>query len=171
MNMKPFAIIPLALLLAGCASDSKKIVDLNLKYVNAKNAPVNTIDKQAQAQLAQAATSVGDSLQQLSAIQVATHPTAKLGSPVNAHAVGLAQQASLNWTGPVKPLLKHIAKAGHYKLHVIGKTPSVPIVVAVDAKNQTLAQILRNVKYQVSNRATILLYPKAKIIELRYPSA
>ena len=171
MNIKILAIIPLALVLAGCASDSKKIVDLNLNYVKTSQAPTDTVDKQAQAQLAQAATSVGNSLSQLSAIAVATHPKVKLGSPVNARSVGLAQQASLNWTGPVKPLLKHLATTGHYKLRVIGKTPSVPVVVAIDAKNQTLAQILRNVKYQVSNRATILLYPKAKVIELRYPRA
>lgn len=170
MKTKYIAIIPLALLLAGCG-DSKKIVNLNLNYVNADATPANgTADIHAQAELAQAASSVNDSLEELSAIQVATHPEVHLGAPVNARALGLAQKASLNWTGPVKPLLKHLAKFGHYKLRVVGKTPAIPIIVAIDANNETLAQMLRDIKYQVSNRATVLLYPRARIIELRYRS-
>ncbi len=162
----PIVVITVAL--AGCASESAKRVNLNVKYLTSDSAPVKTGDTNAQAQIAEAATSVGHSLQRLSAIQVATHPHTKLGKPANAKAIGMAQQASLNWNGPVKPVVQKIANASHYRFRVLGKKPAIPVIVTVNAKNQTLAQILRNVTFQAEPAATIKVYPKTKIIELRY---
>ena len=171
MKINKLSLIPLILAtmtLAGCASDSKRVVDLNLKYITSSSAPVKTTNKHAQSQLAQATTSVSHSLQQLSAIEIATHPRAKLPHPKNAAAIGMAQQASLDWTGPVEPLLKRIAAATHYKLRVLGSKPAIPVVVSITARNKTLAEILRNATFQVERKAKIVVYSKKKVIELRY---
>ena len=168
MNKANLLIIPAVLLLAGCASDSKRVVDLNLHYITANSAPLNATDSNSQSQLAEASTSVSQSLQQLSEIDSAVHPNAKIGSPANPKAIGMAKTASINWNGPVEPIVKKIASASGYRVRVLGSTPAVPVMVSVDANNETLASILRNVKYQVVNQAAIVTYPSSRTIELRY---
>lgn len=162
-------LLPLACigLLASC-SDNKKIVDLNLKYVTAKTAPTETVDKDAQAQVAQAATAVGQSLQHLSAMQMANQPRSKMRKPLNAKFIGMGQLASVSWTGPAEPLLQKIAKATHYRLRVIGDKPAVPVLISINMQNQPVASILRNVIYQVVSKASVAVYPKSRTIELRY---
>lgn len=171
MKIKKLLFIPVILapmLLAGCASQSKRIVDLNLNYLNAKNAPVNTTDRNAQAQLANAATSVSHTSQQLSAVQMATHPGIKMPKPINPGATGMTKIASLNWTGPAKPVVSRIANISHYRLHVLGSRPATPIIVNINAKNKPIAEILRNIKYQIAGKAVIKVFPRQRIIELRY---
>jgi defect-in-organelle-trafficking protein DotD len=90
--------------------------------------------------------------------------------PVNAAQVGMAQIVSVSWNGPAAALLKQIAEGSHYKLQILGTAPSIPLVVNVNADNQPLADILRDVTYQVAKEASVKLYPKQRIIELRYHS-
>lgn len=160
-------VISTAMFLSGCASDSKQFVDLNLRYVPTSSVPA-TSDPNAQAQIADTATSVNQSLQQLSAIQQATNPGVRMGHPMDPHSIGMAQQVSLNWTGPIEPVLKKIARASNYQLRVLGNRPAIPVIVIVHTRNATLASILRNVTYQATGKANINIYPHAKIIELRY---
>lgn len=170
MKKRHLLLIPVlssALILAGCASESKRFVDLNLKYMTTSSAPVNATDQKAQAQLSEAASSVGQSLQQLSAVQMATHPGVKVGTP--SKAAGLQKVASLNWTGPIKPLLNQIANAANYRLRVLGNKPAVPVIVNISTPSpRPLAEILQNAKYQASGKASVSVYPKSRVIELRY---
>ena len=154
-------------LLTSCSSD-KKIVDLNLKYVTAESTPTAVTDGSAQAQIAEAATAVGHSLQQLSALELATHPGQKISKPISANTPGLGHLASVNWTGPAEPLLEKIAEATKYQLRIIGKKPALPVLISLDIKNQPVATILRNITYQVVTKANIAVYPKTRTIELRY---
>lgn len=160
-------LLPVALL-AGCADDKPNFVDLNLKYITTESAPVNTTDQKAQAMLAETAQSVNKSMQEISAIQLATHPGVKMPKPENPAAIGMAQQTSLDWTGPVEPLLNKIAEASGYHVRVLGKAPAIPVIVTINANFVPLANILRDATYQVVHKARIKLYPKTKVIELRY---
>lgn len=163
-----FAIlIPLFIFLTSC-SDGKKVVDLHLKYVPGNEVPAQITDEQAQAQLAEAATAVGQSLQELSAVQMTVHPPKKLQKPFNPQTIGMGKLASVSWTGPVKPLLLKIAQATNYHLRVIGRKPNLPVLVSLNMHNRPIADILRNVAYQVVMKANIAVYPKSRTIELRY---
>ena len=168
-NMKWIIAAAFAALLAGCDSDN--IDHVKFTYIPTNQVPSNAIDSTAQAQIATAAVNVSQSLQQLSAIKMAVHPHAKMPAPLNPHLVGMGQQVSVNWTGPVSPLLKRIAKASGYRLQVLGTAPAIPVVVNVNASNVTLADVLRNITYQVQDRATVMLYPASKILELRYQNS
>jgi defect-in-organelle-trafficking protein DotD len=172
MKYTALSIIPAAfiLLLAGC-SDKKTVVDLNLKYTNAQTAPIAVTDKNAQSKLAEAAVSVDHSLQEVSAIEMATNPQAKAPKDLNPAAIGMAQQTSLDWTGPIEPLLKKIAAASHYRVRVIGKKPSIPAIITINMNDVPLAEILRNATYQVHKKASVKVYPSKKVIELRYLSS
>src|SRR3989338_8269543 len=113
-----FSLLLAILLLAGC-SGGKKIVDLHLKYIPAHVVPAETTDQQSQEQIAEAATAVGQSLQELSAVQMTVHPPQQLQKPFDPRAVGMDKLASINWTGPVQPILKKIAQATNYKLSLV----------------------------------------------------
>lgn len=166
-NTWKFLLLVPFLFLASCSSN-KKIVDLNLSYVTADSTPVAKTDEQAQAQIAEAATAVGQSLQELSAVQMTVHPPKNFQKPFNPQAIGMGKMASISWTGPVQPLLRQIAKATQYHFRVIGRKPSLPVLVSLNINNQPIANILRNVMYQVIMKANIAVYPKRRIIELRY---
>lgn len=164
MKFKTLLPIPLVLLLVGCSTHKH----ITYSYITTGSAPVPVVNKNAQAQLAEAATSVGHSLQQMDALQLAIHPKAKLPQPLNPATIGMAQQTSLDWTGPIEPLLRKIAHTSHYKLRVLGKEPPIPVIVTISANNVPLANILRNATFQVEKKANITLYPATKTIELRY---
>lgn len=171
MKKSKLLLIPIvlsSLALAGCASGSKKVVDLNLNYVTAHSVPAGSFDRNAQTQVAEAATSVGHSLQNLSAIQMAAHPHARVPKPYNARRLGLNQASSISWTGPIGPLVKRIARAGHYRFQSIGSRPAIPVIVSLNARNQTLASILQNVRLQAQGKANIGIYPRQRLIQLSY---
>jgi defect-in-organelle-trafficking protein DotD len=170
MKFIKLTLLVAVLALAGC-SDSKRVVDLHLKYITADSAPLNSQDSNAQAQVADASTSVSGSLQELSAIDMANTPTSKqkkIGHPFNPRVTGMTQLASIDWNGPVLPILKKLASATGYRVRVLGVEPSIPVLVLVNAQNQPIADIVRNVMYQVHNKAAIKIYPKSHVIELRY---
>lgn len=144
-------------LLAGCATEPKvAIISSNL------GAQV------AETKLADAATSVSQSLQELAAMERAEHPRARLPVPVVPDQIGMGQLASLDWTGPVGPLVNKIAHASHYQVHVLGTAPAIPILVSITAKDTPLADILRDAGFQCGKKANIVVYPASRIIELRY---
>lgn len=122
----------------------------------------------ATSKIANSAQSVSQSLQELAAIERATHPAARVPNPVDPVAIGMNQIISLDWTGPIGPLVKKIAEISQYKVRFLGKTPAIPIIVSVMAKNIPLANILRDVNFQCGRRANIAVYAANRIIELRY---
>jgi len=169
MKLRTLIIFPAVigtLILTGCSNESAKQVNLNLRYITADSAPVQANDINAQAQIAEASTSIGHSLQTLSAIQIAKNPSVKIQDPVNAG--GLSRQASLNWYGPVEPAVRKIANAANYKLVILGSAPSIPVIVTINAKNQPLATILRNLTFQAAPTVTITVHPSTRVVELRY---
>lgn len=152
------AFILLATQLAGCASDSKVTI------VNSDDRDLRS----AGVKLTETAESVSKSLQELAKISRATHPYTKLPSPVDSNMIGMGQLKSIDWNGPVGPLVKKIAFATNYNLKVLGTPPAIPILISITAKDTPLADILRDVAFQCGSRANIVTYPASKIIELRY---
>lgn len=80
----------------------------------------------------------------------------------------LQARASVDWSGPIEELTNRLAKAANYRLRVLGKEPSVPVVISINAKDESLAQILRDVDYQAGQKAYIHVYPNRQVVELRY---
>lgn len=131
-----------------------------------KSPPPHSDD--ATIKLAEAATSVSNSLKKLARIQAAATPPVKGKHLPDPNTSGMTGIASIDWAGPIGPLVTKIAQASKYKVRVLGKTPAIPIIVSVNAKNTPLASILRDVDYQAGKRAHIVVYPHKRVIELRY---
>lgn len=142
-------------LISGCASTFKK-------------PPVNNPSDDATIKLAEAAVSVSDSMLEMARIQKVVTPPNKDNALTIPSAYNLQARASVDWSGPIEELTARIAKASHYKLRVLGKVPSVPILISLSTKDQSLAEILRDIDYQAGKKAFIHVYPNSQVVELRY---
>lgn len=152
-----FAIALLAKFIVGCSTGPKVAIISNDKDLYAPDAKLTT-----------AANSVSNSLRELAEIDKAVHPQAKLPSPIEPDMIGMGQLGSIDWSGPVEPLVKKIAEATNYKFKALGTPPAIPILVSITAKDTPLADILRDAGFQCGRKANIVVYPASKIIELRY---
>lgn len=159
--MRQFVISLLVLLLAACASSAQQ------STVDPAQDPALGHDP-AEAQLAEAATSVSKTLTNLQEIQQAVTPMPTNFQPPDPASYGMANLVSMNWAGPIEPLVTQIATATGYSVKVIGDEPAVPIMVYLSEKNTPIGDVLRDAGYQCNEKADIIVFPKTKVIELRY---
>lgn len=122
----------------------------------------------ADASLAEASYAVSRSISSLSETAQAAHPLPKLDPPPNPASYGMGGLTSVDWSGPVEPLIRQIAKVTDYRVRVLGTPPAIPVLVTVYDKNMMIADILRDVGYQCGRRATVVIFPESRVIELRY---
>ncbi len=155
MVRKIFSLL-VVVMLAGCASK-----------VTYKKPPQNEPSDDATIKLAEAANSVSDSLIELARIEKETKPR-RYRNLIDSHNFNLQTRASVDWSGPVEEVLKRVAKASYFRLRVLGRPPAIPALVSITSRDKTLADILRNLDYQVGKKADIKVYPHRKVIELRY---
>lgn len=146
-------VLVMAVFLSGCVSD----------YLP----PAPPRGDPAALQIAEASASVTRSLTTLEGIRKAQHPQYEKKLP-NPHDDNMTQLASVDWTGPIQPLVKRLAIASACRMNVLGTKPAIPVIISIHAQNQSIAQILRNVDYQAGRKAYIKVYPKRRVIALRY---
>lgn len=125
-------------------------------------------DHQAYAALAESASSVSQSLTHLAQTEQAANPPMSVSTPPSPSSYGMGMKASIDWNGPVKPVVQQLANAANYKLKILGKEPPIPVIVSVSAKNAAVGNILRDIGYQSKKRAQIVVFPSKHTIELRY---
>lgn len=118
--------------------------------------------------LAEASYSVSRSIVDLAEVAQAAHPMPALAPPPNPSTYGMGGLTTVDWSGPIEPLLKQISLAAGYRLRILGTAPAIPVLVTVYTINNKLGDVLRDVAYQGGRRASVVLYPDARVIELRY---
>lgn len=153
-------------LVSACTSGEKVPPRLIHRTVIVK--PTDFTTRQGEVKIAESARAISHSLDELAQIEKAVHPTLKMPVPPNPASIGMANRASVDWYGPAEPLLRKIALASGYRLNVLGQQPAVPAIIAVKATDEPLADILRDIIYQSAKKADIVVYPRKKVIELRY---
>lgn len=141
--------------LAGCSHQSHK-------------AEAAAQDQMIEKQLAQTANDVESALRQLAETQYTPPPPALATEPLVSAQGNMGAPISLDWSGPVEPLLTKVAQLSNYKVKVLGPPPAIPILVSVHTKNEPIADVIKNASLQLGHRADVVVYPKDKIIELRY---
>ena len=123
-------------------------------------------DDKASVMLAESANSVSRTLVELARIEKAVAPSGKV--LLDPYPLDLKGTASVNWSGPIEPMLRRLANQTHFNLRVLGKSPQVPIIVTVSTYNAPLGSIFRDLDFQVGHRAEIMVFPETKTVELRY---
>lgn len=156
MNKKLILLFLASLAIAGCASTTYK------------KPPRNAPSDDASIKLAEAANSVSDSMLQMARIEKVITPPQKDNTLTIPNAYNLQARASVDWSGPIAELTARVARAAHFHIRVLGKAPAVPVLISLDVKDESLAEILRNIDYQAGKRAYIHVYPNSQVIELRY---
>jgi hypothetical protein len=154
------------LFLAACSSNTT-VTPAGNSYASMSQ---NQINAQVQSSLTQAASQTQNSLAQLSSIEKMRFqndnslPLADVNDPA------LNEIITLQWNGPIEPLLAQIASLTGYQLQVFGKAPFSPILVDIDdtANPASAISLIRNVDVQAGLNAQILIFPTQKIISLRY---
>lgn len=156
--MKKITVALFVSLLSGCAS----------QLPNSITPSFDSNSDDASVKLAEAASSVSQSLNELKELEKASSPPITKPLPYPS-ASGLEKTiASVDWSGPIEPLLQRVAKLVHFHLEIIGKHPAVPVLVTISSQNTPLSYILRDADLQAGQKANIVVYPGIKTIELRY---
>lgn len=133
-----------------------------------KKPPVNNPSDDATIKLAEAAVSVSDSMLEMAKVEKVIKPPRHDNTLTIPNAYNLQARASVDWSGPIEELTARIARASHYKLRVLGRSPAVPVLISMSTKDQSLAEILRDIDYQAGKKANIHVYPNSQVVELRY---
>lgn len=154
------------LLAAGC---SRKTSSFEEQVKLARSVNQQNLDFQmlTERKLAEVADSVDRSLAELAAIERTRTPSAKKLVVVNSAELE-GKRVTLDWNGPVAPLLQRVAKLVGYSLRVLGKAPAVPVLISVSGHDMPVVDLLRGVDLQCGQRARVAVYSKQKVIELRY---
>jgi defect-in-organelle-trafficking protein DotD len=152
MKIKIVTIVASFLVLCACASPQPQ-----------SSAPTST-----DVALAEASYSVSRSIVNLSEIAQSARPLPTIDPPPNPASYGMGGLTSIDWSGPVEPLIKQLADATNYRLRILGSRPAIPVLVTVYTKNMMVADVLRDVGYQCGRRATVVIFPDSRVIELRY---
>ncbi len=130
------------------------------------DAPV--VSNKSQNSLAEASYAVSRSIVDLAETDEAAHPVPELAPPPNPASYGMGGLGSIDWSGPVEPLLRQIAFATGYSVRVLGTPPAIPVIVTIYTQNAMLGDTLRDIGYQCGRRAAVVVYPADRVIELRY---
>ncbi len=156
MNKKLILLFLGTALLTGCSGTTYK------------KPPFNNPSDDAGIKLAEAASSVSDSMHKMARVEKVITPPHKDNTLTIPNAYNLQARASVDWSGPIAEITARIAKAAHFRFRILGTEPSIPILVSLDVEDVSLAEILRNIDYQAGKKAFIHVYPNSQVIELRY---
>ena len=119
-------------------------------------------------QLMKSAMSVEDSLRTLAATQEVYAKNAINTDVLITAQGGMGGLASIDWSGPIEPLLEKIGEMTQYRVKVLGPIPSIPVIVTMSARERMIADVLKDAGLQAGKRANLVVYPTSRIIELRY---
>lgn len=157
MKIKHILLFVLLFQLVACATP-----------ITYKKPPYNAPSDDASIQLAEAATSVSHSMLEMARVEKVVTPPKADNLQTIPSSQNLSTHASVDWSGPIGELTERIAKAANYRMRVLGHPPAIPVLISLNAKNSTLAEILRDIDYQAGNKASIHVYPHHQVVELRY---
>ena len=130
--------------------------------------PDNYEQVNAEAQLAEAAAGVSRTLNSLAAMQRAKEPALYKDLPDVGSTRQTAGVASVHRVGPIEPLLTQICKKTALRCMTFGQRTATPIIISIDAKQQTIESIIQDISYQAQSHAIVKVNAQKNSLELRY---
>ena len=157
MNTKQIIALGLFLpLVMGCSSS----------YMKGNPQIVAEPDK-ISALLADAADRASASLETLAAIEAQKRKIPATANLDNAPKE-LMRGITINWIGPVEELTRKLASRASYDFQVYGSGPATPLIVSIDAENQPLIEVLKDIGVQMGSEAAVHVNAQDREIEIRY---
>lgn len=131
--------------------------------------PVATEPDIVTVKLAQAADKASQALDTIAGIEQQRSPTTPPVEDYTNAPAALMQPVSVRWSGNVDQITKALAERAGYRFRAKGSIPSAPVIVHVDAYQQPILHILRDIGLQAGHRADIAIDSAGGAVELRYP--
>ena len=119
------------------------------------------------ARLAEAADRVSNALETLAAVENARTPEVSSAPIANAPRE-LRRAVTVNWVGPVEPIMKMMADRASYGLRAFGNPPANTLVVSVYAENTPIIEVMRDVGLQLGNSADVKVSGDTRMVEIHY---
>lgn len=117
--------------------------------------------------LAEAADRAATSLNTLAAVE--QNRTATDLPPLAASAPAeLRRSITVDWVGPIEPIVKRLADRASYSFMVSGKKPEVPIITNINVRSEPVVEVLRDIGLQMNDRGTLKVDANRKVIEINY---
>lgn len=123
---------------------------------------------QVSAMLAEAAGRASTALQTLASVEQARTPRVTV-SPIGDAPSELRRAVTLNWVGPVDLITQTLASKAGYEFQTVGDKPGTPVVVTINAVNQPVIEVLRDIGLQLGKRADVRVDGGARMVEIHYP--
>lgn len=149
-------------------------VGVSLSLLLGACVPVAKVDQQLVAtpdpvalRLASAVDRAAAALQTLASVEQARNPGVAVQAAPYAPQE-LRRTVSVNWVGPIEPIVQKLADRAGYKMQVNGDVPPVPVIVSLSVVEKSVVETLRDVGLQAGQRADIAVDPKRRIVELNY---
>ena len=170
ISKKIIIVSGMALLLAGC-SDFRS--EWNSAFTSSPpSKPLATEPDVVSVKLAQAADKAAKALDGIANIEQQRNPTVPPIQDDYANAPpNMMQPVSLRWSGPVEQVSRTLAERAGLRFRVKGRQPAVPLVVNVDAYQQPILHVLRDIGLQAGSRADLSIDQNEGVVEVRYAAA
>lgn len=131
--------------------------------------PIDAID----GKIAEAVETSANANRAIAEVEVATAAPKRAG-PGSTVPAGVVlppesiQPVTIDWQGPIEPLLEEMAKRAGYAFRQTGNRPSNQVMVSVSAKEEPLFGVVRRAAAMAHGYADIGFNPSSRIIEIRY---
>jgi len=159
-------IRPLAVLFAGIALASCSSNTTTTDYGTGAT-PIATEPDLVGTRIAQSAEKASQALNTISAIEQQRSPVPFVEDYSSAPST-MTQIISVNWTGPIEQITQTLASRAGLRFRTKGNPPPVPLTVVVDAYQQPLVEVLRDMGLQAGQRADITVDGQKGFVEIRY---
>lgn len=141
--------------------------------VNTQNVanPIPEID----GKIAEAVETSANANQAISEVEVATAAPKRPG-PGSTVPTGVVlppesiQPVTIDWQGPIEPLLEEMANRAGYAFRTTGVKPKNQVMVSITSNEEPLFGVVRRAGSMAHGYADIGFNPSAKLIEIRYGS-
>jgi defect in organelle trafficking protein DotD len=157
------------LLLIGCS-------DLQSSWDSSSSTPsekaIATEPDIVTVKLAQAADKASKALDTIANIEQQKNPTVPpVQTDYASASPGMMRPVSLRWSGPVEKVTRMLAERAGMRFRVSGRAPEVPLVVNIDAYQQPILHVLRDIGLQAGTRADLSIDQNEGVVEVRYAAA
>ena len=157
-------------LLAGCSDISSSWDSVFDDTTPLK--PVATEPDIVSVKLAQAADKASKALDSISNIEQQKNPAVPpIQDDYSNAPPNMTQPISLRWSGPIEPVARTLAERAGLRFRVTGRAPAAPLIVNIDAYQQPLLHVLRDVGLQAGTRADLAIDQNEGVVEVRYAAA
>jgi defect-in-organelle-trafficking protein DotD len=160
-----------AFLLAGCSSWDR-MWSSDSSYQLEAGTPIATQPDIVSIKLAQAADRASKALDTIANIEQQKNPSvAPMQKDFASASPSMMQPVTLRWSGPVEQVARVLAERAGMRFRASGRAPGVPLVVNIDAFQQPILHVLRDIGLQAGSRADLLVDQNEGVVEVRYAAA